>query len=911
MFYGEYISQMRNVLGALQARLDDGSVEFIDESVADGNMVKTLYYANGDIRTEIKDSQGRKLSDVRKDSKGKIETRIEYLYYENGQVAHNIFFGRIYTGLFDTEAKWREDGQLVFKKRNNFITECQFYDEGSIKEEHIYSPTYNEICRYHPNGKLAYKAVERENEKYYSEHYDNGVIKEEERRDENNKVTYRCEKDYNGTLKYLKRDSRRDGYTEEIYNDKGILVRKERRGGGGFNEPYKSVKCFFDDGTLHKDSYWTHSFEYGDLYHEKECDEQGRVICEDSDWCRCEVIYDGAKGIATFKKDWEREGCHQHLLYDKLRTLSLFSYCKDGYRLTTPENKDYYPDGSEIKCVFDGDKLGNMTVKNSRGEIIGERIVEYYENGQYCKVDEYITDRKGEFLKRSFSYYEDGKLKSKFAKKGNYEQSCEYDKDGFLVSRLEKCGSKIMQDFQCTTDGDYNYYYFLGDEHVIIEKSGNEVKETKHVVKSNGRIVKETTTTTYSQKRYHESYDEKIIYPGSFREETKRVRNGHKVFEQEIGFWGKLVSLTEYYPHGEKKREIKTNEEGSQVETHWDETGNRIFYKKQSLNGECSHKCLYPSGRVELESVKGGVIIYWDTDRNNIKEKRDIKYNITYSEYDNGQKCFELHENGSPTKWYKTGEVLSQKDEKGKEIFYYKDGKERMVVEADGSKNVNYDGEQFLLIAGRHCDKYGEDGGLTEIGEKQATNIGRFIAYASQGKIAGVPNVVLPEVYSTSNNSRSENTVGFIVKSINSVLSQDIKPEKVNGKHSAISELSIHSLFDGYDTADNNMGSIAFSVVGRDGLVIDRVVFTAEQIAEQLARVEEQEKTMQETKSKIKKFKEETLEKGKTKSKIALLREVLKDNVSEDKGVVNPKRSKADKDAIRAALKEASSKIKT
>ena len=68
---------------------------------------------------------------------------------------------------------------------------------------------------------------------------------------------------------------------------------------------------------------------------------------------------------------------------------------------------------------------------------------------------------------------------------------------------------------------------------------------------------------------------------------------------------------------------------------------------------------------------------------------------------------------------------------------------------------------------------------------------------------------------------------------------------------------------EGYDTADDKMGSIAFSVVGRDGFVIDRVVFTAEQIAEQLARVEEQEKLKQETKSKIEKFKEEALERAK------------------------------------------------
>ena len=48
-----------------------------------------------------------------------------------------------------------------------------------------------------------------------------------------------------------------------------------------------------------------------------------------------------------------------------------------------------------------------------------------------------------------------------------------------------------------------------------------------------------------------------------------------------------------------------------------------------------------------------------------------------------------------------------------------------------------------------------------------------------------------------------------------------------------------------------------------------------------------------------------------TKEKTAMLRAILSDNVSKDPKTVNPKRSKAEKNAIRAAIKEASSKIKT
>ena len=308
---------------------------------------------------------------------------------------------------------------------------------------------------------------------------------------------------------------------------------------------------------------------------------------------------------------------------------------------------------------------------------------------------------------------------------------------------------------------------------------------------------------------------------------------------------------------------------------------------------------------MQLEVVKDGVITYWDNDKNNIKEKRDKKGNIIYQEYNNAQRKFEIHEDGSSTKWYKTGEVLSQTDKDGKETFYYKDGKERMVVEADGTKNVTYDGGQFLLISGRHCDKYGEYGGLTELGEKQAENIGKFIAYASQGKITGLPNIVLPEVYSTSNNDRSNDTAEIILNNLGGVLSQDVRAEKIEGTHNAASELSIHSLCEGYDTADNRMGSIAFSVVSRDdGFVIDRVVFNAKQIAKEVERVEKQEKLMQQTKRKIEKFKEETLERDRANSRIALLREVLKDNVSDKKGVVNPKRSEGDKKAIRKVINE-------
>ncbi len=328
------------------------------------------------------------------------------------------------------------------------------------------------------------------------------------------------------------------------------------------------------------------------------------------------------------------------------------------------------------------------------------------------------------------------------------------------------------------------------------------------------------------------------------------------------------------------KKEIRCMEE-------YDETGTRLIRSAEFGEGDhvsaCKHIDYDEEGNPTIIRYKSIDVV------GNEKILRIIDNNE--KTYPSGQKKFELNADGSKTKFYETGEVLSQTDKDGKETFYYKDGKQRMVIEADGTKNVNYDGGQFLLISGRHCEKDGR-GNLSEEGKKQAENIGKIIAYASQGKISGLPHVILPETSSSSGPDRVIETNKIILETINTTLQVDNKCEKVNDRyaieecnHEANAELSIHSMCEGYDTADDRMGSIAFSVVGRDGFVIDRVVFTAEQIAEQLARVEEQEKLKQETKSKIEAFKEETLaqqSEDKAKSRIAWLHKLIKGNATEE-----------------------------
>ena len=336
----------------------------------------------------------------------------------------------------------------------------------------------------------------------------------------------------------------------------------------------------------------------------------------------------------------------------------------------------------------------------------------------------------------------------------------------------------------------------------------------------------------------------------------------------------------------------------------YDETGTRLI---RSINpGDEEH---VHAVRCADYDEKGNPILEIYKDGSSVgKILRVVDYNEKL--YPNGQKKFEEHNDGSKTKWYDTGEVLSQTDKEGKETFYYKDGKERMTIEADGTKNVVYDGGQFLLISGRHCQKDDYYDSLTDEGRKQAENIGKLIAYASQGKIAKLAHIVLPEVYSSTSTERVIETNKIILETINDVLQRDTVYPEVDRrypveacKHEAKSELSINRMYHGFDTADDKMGSIAFSVVGRDGFVIDRVVFNAEQIAEQLEKVKKEEQLMQQTKDKIEKFKEETLEKCKNKFRFALLRKVLKDNVSDKKGEVKPKRSDADKNAIREAIK--------
>ena len=515
-----------------------------------------------------------------------------------------------------------------------------------------------------------------------------------------------------------------------------------------------------------------------------------------------------------------------------------YEYLEDGSKKWKyiVYDEDRVIDPNEVKAYFNDDDFGLKTRKDEQGRKI---------SSEYQLCDHYVTIDKNSVMlslrrgRNKNIIFDDKKL--------------EPIKDGYTAP-VDFDGQQMIAEYS----NDKFQGWFVRDKDTREITGRRDVKYYSNGKKRYDTIYQKfDDMDIYKQDIYYHENGNIAGMAISFSNKFGGGRVGNLFWEERYNLEGILTYrvMGHYYTGLEKT--ITCLEE-------YDETG-KILHSIEP--GDVGHAATYKD--VEYDETGNPLIIRYKSAHHfdNGKILRIIDNNKRA--YPNGRKKIELNADGSKTKFYETGEVLSQTDKDGKETFYYKDGKQRMVIEADGTKNVNYDGGQFLLISGRHCDKDSR-GNLSEEGKKQAENIGKFIAYASQGKISGLPHVILPEVSSSLGEERVEETDKIILETINTTLQVDNKCEKVNDryaieecKHNANAELSIHSMNEGYDTADDKMGSIAFSVVGRDGFVIDRVVFTAEQIAEQLARVEEQEKLKQETKSKIEKFKEEALERAK------------------------------------------------
>lgn len=944
-------------------------IEKVEQNVVDGNSVETTYYDNGDIRTVARDSQDHEILNKLVNEEGEIRESVERTYYDNGQQATEIkIYGINYIdgirGNVKT-TKWRDDGQEIFYQetnKNNEILEehvyeffengnvkkCEhkhggqvdvldeYYEHGQLKLHEIYGDHAGKT-EYYPNGQLAYKdtgGLFEEEKGSFVKYYDNGVIE--------HKVNYTRVKSwgiYVRALGYEERNQKdgtpiysfsgdydyRESKIERRYNDKGILVYETKKIDNGWGQ---ETRRFFDNGKLksieancdNRGGGGHRVFDYS-----AEFDEQGRVTRYRNRGTTITYTYDGNKTIEKIVGDFaekvpnEISGNYVEWLFSEDRYIGreVGSGVKideyDGNKLLKRK-----VNGLTTEFEYDGDKLVTSTTTNDEGEITAERIVEYYDNGNMRSDKEYSVTEKGKELIKDDSYHENGKLAQHvFNTEGKYHVEV-YNTDGkltyfrdegvisdYTMKEYDASGEKLQRSIETLKDGKMKFTEY--DETETVET----IKNTK------GKVISETVIT-YHDDGHKKIATSKTTSPHNLAEVTVAYNEeGKRIFEQKVGAFGKLIELYEAYPDGRKKHHITTNNDGSQEEKRWNENGVETFYEKKDLKGNASNQTFYSSGRVQMESIDDGMIIYWDTEKNNVKEKRDTKGNVIYEEYSNGQPKFEKHADGSSTEWYDSGEVLCQSDKKGNKVFFYKDGEERLTVKANGEKSAEYGDKQFLLISGRHCNRAGE--GLSDLGEKQAARIGKFIAYASQGKIAGLPKVVLPEVRSFDYNLRCMQTSRIIVQNINKMLNTDIKCDEVDGmsfynkdrtcKHTAMTELSIHSLGGGYDTADSEMGSIAFSVVGRDGFVVDRVIFDAKQISEQIERIESKEQSLeQQITNKIcelrDKMKSENIE-AIPHAKTQILRELAKDNVSSEKSVVNPKRSDADKRVIKAVIEKA------
>ncbi len=937
-------------------------IEKVEQNVVDGNNVETTYYDNGDIRTVAKDAQDHEILNKLVNYEGEIRKSVERTYYDNGQQATEIeIYGVDYIdgvrGNVNT-TKWREDGQEIFyqetNKNNEVIKErvYEFFENGNVKKcEHKYDgkitaldeyyehgqlklhETYGEDAKktkYYPNGQLAYKdtGFYKGEEGSFVKYYDNGVIEHE--------VRYTRVKSWGGYVRRLgyEKKNQKDGtpiysfsgnygYDEEEierrYNDKGILTYETKEIGGGWG---RETRRFFDNGKLKSieancdnrggGGHWV--FDYSAKF-----DEQGRVTRYRNRGTTITYTYDGNKTIEKIEGDFAEKvpnkisGNYVEWLFPEDRYIGreVGSGVKideyDGNKLLKRK-----VNGLTTEFEYDGDKLVTSTTTNDEGEITAERIVEYYDNGNMRSDKDYSVTEKGKELIKDDLYHENGNLAQHVIKsEGKYHVEV-YNTDGkltyyrvegvtsdYAMKEYDASGEKLQRSIETLKDGKMKFTEY------------GEAETVETIKNTEGEVIRETVIT-YHDNEHKKIATSKTTSPKNLAELTIAYNEaGKEIFKQRVGAFGRLVELYEAYPNGHKKHHITTNADGSQEEKRWNENGVETFYEIKDIKGHASNQTFYPSGRVQMESIDECMIIYWDTEKNNVKERRDTKGDVIYEEYKNGQPKFEKHADGSSTEWYDSGEILCQADKKGNKVFFYKDGEERLTVQANGDKKVEYGDKQFLLIAGRHCYRCGE--GLDPRGEKQAARIGKFIAYASQGKIAGLPKIVLPEVCSFTENLRCVQTSRIVVQNINETLHTDINCERVASrwnnnecKHHAKSELSIHSLGGWHDTADSEMGSIAFSVVGRDGFVVDRVVFNVEEIAKQIERIESKEKSLeQQITNKINELKDKTHSEdlsGIPHAKMQILREVVKENVSSEKGVVNPKRSTSDKKIIKTAL---------
>jgi len=829
-------------------------------------------------------------------------------YYDNGNMASRIEKN----ALYQEEIHWREDGQETMYKREdkNYIEEreYEFFENGHVKQisyktnasvietEEFYENGQlkafknrnGERREYYPNGQLAYRQFGK-NSKYeigsYEKYYENGVLQhgihyikinggrvkewEEKNQKDGTPIYYfHYEKDPNVDLKQIERK----------YNEKGTLIYENKKTDAGW--AYET-RWYLSNGKLHRlEASRDVAYEkYGRKYfYEQEFDDQERLIKENNihEGTISQITYDGTKKTVTLTGDLPTR------------------YLRDEIILGN----------GTIISQYDHDQLQYSVTKDKNDHIIGEHFIEYDSKGNKRSDDEYLKDNAGHMHKKKTLYHENGQIAEiyQLGKDGykiqqyNSEGEMIYTREGSqegMISHMQeynKPGKILLRSIETLSTNQLKY----------TEYGNTETEET--IKDSNGNVISKTVIT------YHDDKKQKIatlqtVFPNSLAKLTMAYNEqGVKTFEQKVDSSGQLLELYETYPNGTRKHHITTHKDGIREERYWNKNDIETFYQKlDSENNLLSqNQTFYVSGRVDSEIVEDGVIKYWDTDRHNISQKIDTNGKIVYEEYENGQKKYEVFADGSSTKWYETGEVLCQKDKKGNQEFFHKNGEQRLTIKANGHKHAEYGPEQYLLISGRHCYRQGD--GLAKIGEEQAANIGKFLAYATQGKIAGLPNIIVPEVCSFDDTPRCVETTNLIIQNMNDVLHTNAECATVEGSidkcvHTANSELSIHGLGPYFDLADQQMGSIAFSVIGRDGLVVDRVVFNAEQIARQIEKVETHTKALEQTISeKLDKIGIKIQNGDAPHAKTKILREIGKDNLGK------PKRNEADKNIIKSVI---------
>ncbi|MBR1601713.1 MAG: hypothetical protein IJ677_09100, partial [Alphaproteobacteria bacterium] len=622
-------------------------IEKVEQNVVDGNNVETTYYDNGDIRTVAKDSQDHEILNKLVNEEGEIRESVERTYYDNGQQATEIkIFGINYVdgmqGNVET-TKWREDGQEIFYQvtnKNNEILEehvYEFFENGNVKKcEYKDEGEVTKIEEFYENSQLKRQQTGPKDAKekdgvYYSiaEYTEKGQLLHSEGRgwtpgkdslgwDLCSRYEKNIEYYDNGNIKSEKDYARIES------------VRGRLQSSGG------SVKNYYENGNVkstHEDSF--EHLEPTDC--DREYDEKGKLV---------HYIKRTRPGRSYVVTELTPVYVDEKIVSRKFRTphdgVGEELYNNEGY-LTEIVLKG---DGKTTSIKFDGKtsfninepsdmsetpvylsnyltKIGIVSLKkvDDKGNIIDE---EHYENGVlksfkhfekynrgYAWEKDYVIVKE-EKNENGYSYFEKSKDgyeikthnaegKPKYYAKGPKEGEISY------MAEYDAAGEKLQRSIETLKDGKMKFTEY-GEAETV-----ETIKNTK------GEVISETVIT-YHDDEHKKIATSKTTSPKNLAELTIAYNEaGKEIFKQRVGAFGRLVELYEAYPNGHKKHHITTNADGSQEEKRWNENGVETFYETKDIKGNASNQTFYPSGRVQMESIDDGMIIYWDTEKNNVK----------------------------------------------------------------------------------------------------------------------------------------------------------------------------------------------------------------------------------------------------------------------------------------------------